>query len=189
MDLSKITKLVINVDTIKGFLEKGNMADKGIQRIISKQIVILEQAEKEENTATIFVVEWHDENSVEFLRYPLHCVQGTPEVEVVDQLKRFFNNAYLFRKNSTSAIFAQGFMDFIKLMPNLKEVVIIGCCTDICVMNLAIPLKNYFDEVNMNVTVIVPKDAVDTYDAPNHNREEYNEMAFKFMVQAGIKIE
>lgn len=189
MDLSKITRLVIDVDMVKGFAEKGNMADPYIQRIIPKHIEILKKAEKEETTATIFVVEFHHEYSVEFKKFLVHCKQGTEEAEVVDSLKEFFKNAYVFRKNSTSAIFAQGFMDFIKLMPNLKEVIIIGCCTDICIMNLAIPLQNYFDEVDMDVTVIVPKDAVETYDAPNHNRVEYNEMAFKLMTQAGIKIE
>lgn len=189
MDMSKITRLVINVDMVKGFTEKGNMADPGIQKIIPRHIEILEQAEKDENTTVAFVVEFHGKDSVEFKKFPYHCEQGTEEAEVVDALKRFFKNAYVFRKNSTSAIFAQGFMDFIKTMPNLKEVVIIGCCTDICILNVAIPLQNYFDQMDMLVTVIVPKDAVETYDAPYHNREEYNEMAFKLMAQAGIKVE
>ena len=73
-------------------------------------------------------------------------------------------------------------------MENLSEVVITGCCTDICVSNLAIPLQNYFDENNKEVNIIVPENAVETYDAPNHNRKEYNEMAFKLLTQAGIKV-
>ena len=32
------------------------------------------------------------------------------------------------------------------------------------------------------------KNAVETYDAPNHNRKEYNEIAFKIMEQNGIKL-
>ena len=36
--------------------------------------------------------------------------------------------------------------------------------------------------------VIIYKNAVETYDAPNHNRKEYNEIAFKIMEQNGIKI-
>ena len=34
-------------------------------------------------------------------------------------------------------------------MEQVKEVVVIGCCTDICVFNLAISLKSYFDENKM----------------------------------------
>ena len=70
----------------------------------------------------------------------------------------------------------------------VKRVVITGCCTDICVMNLAIPLQNYFDQENREIEIVVPQDAVETYDAPWHNAKEWNEMAYKFMNQAGIKL-
>ena len=43
-------------------------------------------------------------------------------------------------------------------------------------------------EINKRVKITIPKNAVETYDAPNHNRDEYNNMAFKFMEQAGIKL-
>ena len=55
-------------------------------------------------------------------------------------------------------------------------------------MNLAIPLKNYFDEFNKDIDVIVVKDATETYDSDVHNRELYNDMAYKLMKQAGIKV-
>ena len=73
-------------------------------------------------------------------------------------------------------------------MKNLQKVTIVGCCTDICVMNLAIPLQCYFDQENRDVEIIVPQDAVETYDAPYHKAEEWNDMAYKFMNQAGIKL-
>ncbi len=55
-------------------------------------------------------------------------------------------------------------------------------------MNLALDLQNYFDENNKNIDIIVPKDVVETYSGLNHNREEYNEIAFKIMNNAGIKL-
>ena len=74
-------------------------------------------------------------------------------------------------------------------MKNLTELVITGCCTDICIMNLAIPLKNFFNQINRNVNIIVPENAVDTYNIPGvHDRDEWNEMAFRFMKQAGIQV-
>ena len=39
-----------------------------------------------------------------------------------------------------------------------------------------------------STTLALNKDLVDTYDAPNHNRNEYNEMAFTLMAQAGILV-
>ena len=42
--------------------------------------------------------------------------------------------------------------------------------------------------MDRNVKIIIYKDMVETYDSPTHNRDEYNEMAFKLMGQAGIEI-
>ena len=85
-------------------------------------------------------------------------------------------------------MYANGFISDLEKMKKLKEVIITGCCTDICVLNLAIPLVNYFDQNNRDVNVCVVKNAVETYNAPYHNREEYNEMALKLMKQAGVNI-
>ena len=96
--------------------------------------------------------------------------------------------ALMHEKNSTSAIFSKGLLENIEKMKKLEEVVVVGCCTDICVINLAIPLQNYFDEKNRDISIVVPTNAVETYDSPNHNAEEYNNWAFKGMNQAGIKL-
>ena len=136
----------------------------------------------------IFIKESHHKNSKEFLKFPEHCIEGTSEALIVDEFYRYVDEDNVYKKNSTSAIFAPNFMSDISGMKNLKEVVLAGGCTDICVMNLAIPLVNYFDENDMNVKVVVPTNACDTYDAINHNRDEYNSIAYKLMDQAGVKI-
>ena len=74
-------------------------------------------------------------------------------------------------------------------LKDLKEVVIGGCCTDICVLNLAIPLKNYFNQVDREVRITVPKSIVETYHAEGvHDRDEYNEIAFKLLRLSGINV-
>ena len=88
----------------------------------------------------------------------------------------------------TSAMYAENFLTDIDKLKNLKQVTIVGCCTDICVLNLAIPLNNYFNQKNRNIEIIVPKNAVETFDSEMHKRYEYNEIAFKLMAQAGIKL-
>ena len=185
--LENAKKLLIVVDLVKGFVTEGNMADSKIQHIIPESKKFVESFLKNDNPV-IYIKDCHEEDAVEFKRYPKHCVRGTREAEMVDELIHFEKDVFVFEKNSTSAMFATNFLDTINEMDNLEEVVIIGCCTDICVMNLAIPLQNYFDEVNMDVKIIVPKNAVETYDAPVHPKDEYNQMAFKFMQQAGIKV-
>lgn len=185
-DFKDIKKLLINVDMVNGFVKTGAMADPYIQHIIPEHIRLMKQIG--DDGAIAIIKDTHKENCREFKRYPVHCVEGTEEAELADELKQFEKDAIVYEKNSTSTIYAENFLNDIDKMINLEEVIIIGCCTDICVLNLAIPLQNYFDQKDRNVVITIPKNAVETYDAPNHNRDEYNKMAFKLMEQAGINL-
>lgn len=178
-------KLLIVVDMVNGFVREGAMADPYIEHIIPE---IKRLVENNKSNKTIFIKDCHEEMAVEFLAYPKHCLKGTSESELVDELKEFETKENTYEKNSTSAMFAENFLEDISKMENLKEVTVVGCCTDICVLNLALPLKNYFNQNDKNIEIYVPQNAVETYDAPNHNRKEYNEMAFKLLTQAGIKV-
>ncbi len=183
----KAKKLLIVVDMVNGFVKKGNMADPNIQHITPEcERLVKEFLEK--GYQVVYITDCHKENCNEFFKFPVHCVESTDESEMVDALKKYQDKVIVIKKNSTSAMFAPGFMDIINQMTDLEEVVIIGCCTDICVQNLAIPLANYFDEGDRPVRITVPVNAVETYDAPYHPKDEYNEMAFKFMKQTGINI-
>ncbi len=186
-ELEKIEKLLINVDMVNGFAKKGAMADSYIEHTIPEHIKLMDQI-KEKEEAIAIIKDNHKENCREFNRYPTHCVEGTEEAELVDELKQFEEEALVYLKNSTSTMYAPNFLEDIDKMINLKEIIIIGCCTDICILNLAIPLQNYFDQEDRDIKITIPKNAVETYNAPNHNREEYNEMAFKLMTQAGINL-
>ena len=86
-------------------------------------------------------------------------------------------------------MFAPGLLDDISKMEKLKRIYVVGCCSDIFVLNFALPIVNYFDELNKDVSVTVISDLVETYDAPWHKRDEYNEMTVKLLKQAGVKVE
>ena len=181
-------KLLVVIDLVNGFVREGAMADKHIEHILPESERLVKKF-IEEGNAVVYVKEWHDENAEEFKKFPKHCVEGTSEAEMVDELLKYQDNVLVFKKNSTSAMAPKcGLVATLGIMENLHEVVIIGCCTDICVLNCAIPMQNYFDEENRKVSIVVPKNVVETYDAPNHLRKEYNEIAFKLMSQAGIKV-
>ena len=184
-ELEELKQLLIIVDMVNGFVKEGAMADKKIAHIIPEQLRLIKMI-LEKNEGLAFIKDNHELGCREFERFPIHCVIGTEEAELVDELKPYEKEALVYPKNSTSAIFAPNFMEDIQRMKNLKEVIITGCCTDICDMNLAIPLQNYFDQNNQKVDIIVPTNAVETYDAPYHNRDEYTKMAYKFLEQSGI---
>ncbi len=204
--IEEMEELVIVVDMVNGFVKGGVMADPYIMHIVPPIRAYMEEALENPHKGVAVIKEYHDEESVEFQIHPKHCIKNTWEAELVDELKDLETYCYPFLKNSTSAIWAPEFTDFIREIlknPTFKRITIMGCCTDICVMDLAIPLKKLCDELNIALEVVVPKDAVETYELePNlydeeghlekegiHDRKEWNQMAFRFMKQAGIEVE
>lgn len=185
--LEDLEKLHVVVDMVNGFIREGAMASANIEHIIPRIKTLIDKA-IENGDGVAFIKDTHKKDSLEFKKFPEHCVKGTAEAELVDELKPYEEGALVYEKNSTSTMFAPGFMKDIDAMKKLREVIITGCCTDICVLNLAIPLTNYFDQNDRDVKVTVLEDAVETYDAPTHEAKEYNEMALKLMRQAGIEV-
>lgn len=176
------------IDMNNGFCEKGNLADQNIKSIVPNIIEIVKYFLA--NNQGLYVVnDKHDENSVELKRYLQHC-NNDEEIKTIKELsiyERFATKT--FYKNSTCALFAPGMMEMLLTMKNLKRVVITGCCTDICIQNFAIALRNFFDQYNMDVEIIVPKNAVETFHIPDvHDRDENNERAYKVMENTGVKL-
>lgn len=186
-ELQELKRQLIVVDMVNGFVREGKMADPEIAKIIPENIRLIEMFLRE-SEGVAFVKDAHDKDAREFKRYPIHCLKGTYESELVDELKPYEDKANVYQKNSTSTIFSDNFLNDIDKMKKLKEIVITGCCTDICILNLAIPLQNYFDQNNRDIEITVPMNAVDTYDSSIHNRDEYNYEAFKRLNQAGINL-
>ena len=183
----ELEKLLVVVDMVNGFVREGVMSSKNIEHIIPRIEELVKKA-KENGDGVVFIKDTHNPDSLEFKKFPPHCLKGTSESELVSELKPYENGSLVYEKNSTSTMFAPGFMSDLEKMKKLIEVIVTGCCTDICVLNLVLPLTNYFDQNNRDVSISVYEDAVETYDAPNHNSKEYNEMSFKLLRQAGIRV-
>ena len=180
-------KMFYVIDMVNGFVYEGAMHDEYISHTEDEQVELIKSLLKEKQGVAL-IGEWHPENSAEFLTYPAHCVIGTSEVDFVDKLQKYEDRVLVYRKNSTNGIFAPGLLKDLNKMKNLKEVVIGGCCTDICVLHFVLSLKTYFNQMNRAVKVFVVESMTETYDAPNHNREEYNEIGYRLMKQNGIEV-
>ena len=46
----------------------------------------------------------------------------------------------------------------------------------------------YLDEINKDAKMFIVKNTVDTFDSDNHNKEEWENIAYKVMIQAGAII-
>ena len=115
-------------------------------------------------------------------------MKDTYESELVDELKVFENknNTISIEKNSTSFMEAPQFRKIIKELDNVSEYDIVGCCTDICVVNGTIGLANYMDEWNKDVNISVFEEGIATY--AENNRQNYVDAAKLLMEQQGIKL-
>lgn len=182
------TALIV-VDMVNGFVNEGVLHDKNIRKIVPRQLELLEEAEKK-GSLIILVKDTHNNNATEFKRFgnTTHCIKGTSEAELIDELKPFEQkeNVITVEKNSTSLMESPEFREIVKQAENLKEVNFVGCCTDICVFNGAMGLANYYDEWNRDVTINVHEDAIATYS--EDEREEYVQSAKLLMKQQGINL-
>ena len=186
LENSEIEELVIVVDMVNGFVKEGALASPSIMRVVPRQIEILKEAIDNPNKGIIFIRDCHNSDAVEFKTFGPHCIEGTIETEVIDELSEFVSCFY--KKNSTNFVFADGFINDINKFKNLKRVMLIGCLSEVCVKNGGIALRNLFDQLNKDIDVCVYEDAIDTYDAENHNSEEVTNRALQDMESNGIKI-
>lgn len=190
-NLKVYNKCLIVVDMVNGFVREGVLHDKAIAKIIKEQEKIIKEYLENDNLV-IFIKDTHTEKSTEFKRFgnTQHCVKESSEAELVDELKPYEkkNNVISIYKNSTSFMEAPTFRKLIKKLKNLKEVEVIGCCTDICIINGTIALSNYFDEWNKDVIIKVYEDMIETYSSQNHDRETYTNASKLLMEQQGIQL-
>lgn len=175
----KMLNKIFVVDMVNGFALKGNLYSKNIENIIEP---IANFLEKNNSSSITFLCDSHEQDDIEMNEYPLHCLKNTIESEVVNKLTKYAKN--IVYKNCTNSFF---FINKEELH-NFEKIELVGCCTDICVLQLALTLKTYFNSLKINKDIIVYSDLVATFDNENHNAEEFNDFALKLMKNAGIKV-
>lgn len=187
-NIKEMEEAVFQIDMNEGFCEEGNLADPTIKHIVPNIVPII-RAVLEKGEGYFVINDRHTKDSVELKRYAEHCM-GDKESRTIKELAIYEQYAdRTFYKNSTCALFAPGMMEMLMEMTNLKRVILVGCCTDICIQNFAIALRNFFDELNMDIDIIVPKNAVETFHIPGvHDREENNKRAYTVMENTGVKL-
>ena len=181
--------MLIVVDMVNGFVREGVLHDEKIADVIPRQIELIKDA-KSRGDLIVFIKDTHDENAVEFKRFggTKHCVRGTSEANLVDELLPFENDedTISIEKNSTSFMEAPEFRNLIAELYKIERVDVVGCCTDICDFNGTMGLANYFDQTNRNVELNVHTDAVATY--AQEARKNYVDAAYLLMEQQGIQL-
>lgn len=186
--LKEIKRLLIIIDMVNGFVKEGPLATPSIERIVPHNKELIEEFINDKDSCVFFVRDSHNKDAIEFNTFPPHCIEDSIESELIDELKEYEEYGITYLKNSTNFVFAPNFIDDIRSMKSLKEVILNGCLTDYCIKNGAITLINLFDQENRNIKVMVDESGVDTYDSLVHNREEESNRALTDMANNGIEI-
>jgi len=176
---------MIVVDVVNGFIREGAMASPLVEDIIPETAKLMEKCNKAEIPVVAFA-DCHKEDCAEFASFPPHCVENTSESELVDELKKV-GGYFLMKKNSTNGFHEKIFKQCLIQNPTTNTFIVVGDCTDICVMQFCLTLKTWYTQQDRKVDIIIPVNAVETYDAPGHDADFMNIAAYKLMKDSGIK--
>lgn len=179
-DLNGKTAIFI-IDMINGFCKKGNLSSPLINAIILpiKQLI---QTALKQKIDVIALNDAHSKNNPEFNSYPIHCLKNTDESKLVSELQ--CPEIKIIDKNSTNGFFM---IDSTNSWA-WDNIIVVGCCTDICVYQFALSCKAWSNQQNKNVNVIVPKTMTTTFDSPNHPSKLINALFWYSMLKNGITI-
>lgn len=181
LNLSKTILFIVDMNN--GFAKEGLLYSPRVENLI-KPIENFSKHICSDLNRIIAFTDSHDENSIELLNYPTHCLKNSTESDIVDEIKDI-KNLEIIQKNSTNGFFVLNDIDF----DNIDNIIIVGDCTDICIYQLSITLKSYFNQNNINKNIIVPMNLVDTYNIDNvHNAELLNIVFLNSMIQNGINV-
>ena len=159
---------VFSVDVTNGFCTEGPLASPRVNSIIEPVIDILERSWDSGVRNMLLIQDSHEPDAVEFAEFPPHCIRGSEEAEPVAQIKAlpFFKEIPIVEKNSIAAELNTGLPEWMTHHPEVNTFIVVGDCTDICTYQLAMHLKIEANANQLKRRVIVPVNAVDTYDMP-----------------------
>lgn len=167
------TYLVI-VDVLTGFCKEGALASKKVGEVIEPITQLISGLRKSGLPLhnIIFLNDAHRLNAVEFNAFPPHCVAGTIESEVVEELRdvQKTEGVQTFYKNATNALFGKNgegitFFEYLDQILKVDNVcfLVVGDCTDLCIYQNAMGIQLFANERNVPVKVIVSKAHTRTY--------------------------
>ena len=149
--------VILVIDMLKGFLEKGNLfCGEDARKIIPQVVELLKSCQREK---IFFICDNHDENDKEFQMFPPHCIKGTEESKIIDELSFF--KGEIIPKTRYSGFFKTSLEERLsEIKPD--KVVVVGVCTNICVLHTVADLRN------RDYNVEVPEKAVASFDQEAH---------------------
>lgn len=155
-----MTNVVLVVDMLRGFLEEGNNLYCGdpareiipnVKRTIEEQINL--------GSKIVYICDSHEPDDLEFQMFPVHCVTGTDEADLIPELTEYPGD-FIYKQRYSGFFNTDLASKLEEIQPD--NVIICGVCTDICVMHTAA------DARNRDYNVSIPVDCVASFDYDAH---------------------
>jgi nicotinamidase/pyrazinamidase len=136
-------KVLVLVDMLKGFLEKGNPLYCGDQaREIIPNVVALAEECVTENIPILHVQDSHWVNDYEFGVFEQHCLKGTEEAEIIPELGQLPITAV--PKRTIDGFHETQLGKWLRyygcMADSDAEAIVVGVCTDICIQYVVMGL-------------------------------------------------
>ncbi len=155
-----MTRAIVVIDMVRGFLEEGHPLYCGAKaRAIIPAIQKLLEGELKRGAKVFYPCDRHKPDDPEFKMFPPHCIEGTPEAELLPELSRYPGE--IIPKERFDAFYGTPLEKKLKGL-NPEVVVVCGVCTDICVLHTVAAARN------RGYRVEVPVDCVASVDSQAH---------------------
>ena len=179
------TALIV-VDMVNGFVKKGALASPN-SLAINDTVARLAAGFGRAGMPVVCLCDTHRPSSPELTVYPEHCLEGTEEAELTSEIADACPDCVRIKKNSTNGLMQPEFAQWLE-KSGARTLVVCGVCTDICVQQLALSLKTCFNTRDVSSRIIVPINAVATYDLGPHDSRLTGLMALYNMSINGIEL-
>ena len=163
-----MANVVLVVDMVRGFLEPGNDDSKhnlycgDESRRIIPPVQALLRREQAAGSSILFISDHHDPDDLEFKMFPVHCVKGTAEPDVIPELAQWVTAGNVIPKNRYSGFFNTDLAHRLAALAP-EQIIVCGVCTDICVLHTT------SDARNRDYAVAIPADCVASFNPAAHD--------------------
>lgn len=160
---------ILSTDLIVGFAYEGRLASPRVAALAPKAADLFQRAYRLGVRHFILTQDAHSPNAPEFEAWGPHCVRGTAEAQTIPELADLpcRDHYVLIEKNSLNQGLATQLSAWLAAHPDVRDFIVIGDCTDLCVYQAAMYLRMQANALDIpDRRVIVPADLVDTFDIP-----------------------
>ncbi len=194
------TAAIFSADMINGFLHFGSLASDRVKALAPPVVSLFLAAWDHGVRDFVLCQDTHHPDTPEFNAYPPHCLEDSPESDTIPELANlpFAGSFTIVEKNSLSPSIGTALDGWLDMNRQVTKAIVVGDCTDLCTYQLAMYLRMRANALNINdYSVIVPMNAVDTFDIPHtaaesasnaHPADFFHDVFLYHMAQNGIDV-